>query len=40
MKFGLSEGMVLAASHADGKADGGLYLLEPGSGALPGMRLN
>ena len=40
MKFGLSEGMVLAASHADSKVDGGLYLLEPGSGALPGMRLN
>jgi len=40
MKFGLSEGMVLAASHADSKAGGGLYLLEPGSGAQPGMRLN
>ncbi len=40
MKFGLSEGMVLAASHADSQVDGGLYLLEPGSGAIPGMRLN
>jgi methionyl-tRNA synthetase len=40
MKFGLSEGMVLAASHADSAVDGGLYLLEPGAGALPGMRLN
>jgi methionyl-tRNA synthetase len=40
MKFGLSEGMVLAASHADSKVDGGLYLLEAGTGALPGMRLN
>jgi methionyl-tRNA synthetase len=40
MKFGVSEGMVLAASHADSKVDGGLYLLEPGAGALPGMRLN
>ena len=30
----------LAASHADSKVDGGLYLLEPGTGALPGMRLN
>jgi methionyl-tRNA synthetase len=40
MKFGLSEGMVLAASHADDKVDAGLYLLEPGSGALPGMRLH
>ena len=40
MKFGLSEGMVLAASHAHSQVDGGLYLLEPGAGALPGMRLN
>ena len=40
MKFGLSEGMVLAASHGDEKIDGGLYLLEPGAGALPGMRLH
>jgi len=40
MKFGVSEGMVLAASHADAKVDGGLYLLEPGAGAQPGMRLN
>jgi len=40
MKFGLSEGMVLAASHTDSKVDGGLYLLEPGPGALPGMRLH
>ncbi len=34
MKFGLSEGMVLAAG--DG---GGLYLLSPDSGAQPGMRI-
>ena len=40
MKFGVSEGMVLAASHGDDKVDGGLYLLEPGPGALPGMRLH
>jgi methionyl-tRNA synthetase len=40
MKFGVSEGMVLAASHKDAQVDGGLYLLEPGAGALPGMRLN
>jgi methionyl-tRNA synthetase len=40
MKFGVSEGMVLAASHGDAKVDGGLYLLEPGAGALPGMRLH
>jgi len=39
-KFGISEGMVLAASHADDSVDGGLYLLEPGTGAQPGMRLN
>ena len=37
MKFGLSEGMVLAAS--DGSAGGGLYLLSPDEGALPGMRV-
>ncbi len=39
MKFGLSEGMVLAASSADGKAEPGLYILEPHSGAKPGMRV-
>jgi methionyl-tRNA synthetase len=39
MKFGVSEGMVLAASHADGKAQPGLYLLEPHPGAQPGMRI-
>lgn len=37
MKFGISEGMVMAAS-ADG--DDGIYLLEPMSGAKPGMRLS
>ncbi|MFA7270412.1 MAG: methionine--tRNA ligase [Sterolibacterium sp.] len=37
MKFGLSEGMVLAASGADGGT--GLYLLSPDSGAQPGMRV-
>jgi methionyl-tRNA synthetase len=40
MKFGVSEGMVLAASHADEGAEPGLWLLEPGSGAKPGMRLH
>ena len=35
MKFGLSEGMVLAAS---GDAPG-LYLLSPDSGAEPGMKV-
>jgi methionyl-tRNA synthetase len=39
MKFGVSEGMVLAASHADGKARPGLYLLEPSPGASPGLRV-
>jgi len=39
MKFGVSEGMVLAASHADGKAHPGIFVLEPGPGAQPGMRV-
>ena len=39
MKFGLSEGMVLAASHADEKAHPGLYILEPWPGASPGLRI-
>jgi len=39
MKFGISEGMVLAASHADGKAHPGLYVLEPWPGAVPGLRV-
>ncbi|TMH08165.1 MAG: methionine--tRNA ligase [Betaproteobacteria bacterium] len=39
MKFGISEGMVLAASHADEKAEPGLYVLEPWPGATPGMRV-
>ncbi len=37
MKFGISEGMVLAASHADPKAASGIYLLDPHPGAEPGM---
>ena len=37
MKFGLSEGMVVAASGAGAQ---GVYLLSPDSGALPGMRLH
>ncbi|HLS51703.1 MAG TPA: methionine--tRNA ligase [Burkholderiaceae bacterium] len=40
MRFGVSEGMVLAASHADRKVDAGLYLLKPWPGAQPGMRLS
>lgn len=39
MKFGLSEGMVLAASHADEKNHPGIYLLEPHAGAQAGMRI-
>jgi methionyl-tRNA synthetase len=39
MKFGVSEGMVLAASHADDNVDAGIYLLDPASGAQPGMRI-
>ncbi len=35
MRFGMSEGMVLAASHGDGKP----FLLSPDSGAEPGMRV-
>jgi len=38
MKFGVSEGMVLAASHAEDKA-GGIYVLNPWPGAQPGMRV-
>ncbi len=39
MKFGVSEGMVLAASAKDEKADPGIYILEPWPGAQPGMRI-
>jgi methionyl-tRNA synthetase len=39
MKFGMSDGMVLAASAADEKANPGIYVLEPMAGALPGMRV-
>jgi methionyl-tRNA synthetase len=38
MKFGMSEGMVLAASDAEGKSPG-LFLLSPDSGATPGMKV-
>ncbi len=40
MKFGVSEGMVLAASHANEKAHPGIYVLEPFAGAKPGMRIH
>ena len=39
MKFGISEGMVLAASHGDEKTQPGIYVLEPLPGAVPGMRV-
>jgi methionyl-tRNA synthetase len=40
MKFGVSEGMVLAASAADEKANPGIYILNPWPGAEPGMRVS
>ncbi|HUH41006.1 MAG TPA: methionine--tRNA ligase, partial [Castellaniella sp.] len=39
MRFGVSEGMVLAASHADEGSQPGVYILEPGTGAQVGMRI-
>ena len=42
MKFGLSEGMVLAAGAGPSSASGsepGLYILSPDSGAQPGMKV-
>ncbi len=39
MKFGISEGMVLAASHGDENANPGIYVLIPWPGAEPGMRV-
>ncbi len=39
MKFGVSQGMVLAASHADEGVAPGIFVLEPGPGAQPGMRV-
>ena len=39
MKFGVSEGMVLAASHAQEPEHPGLYILEPWPGAQPGLRV-
>ena len=40
MRFGVSEGMVLAASHHDENVDPGIYILEPWPGAKPGMRIS
>ena len=39
MKFGVSEGMVMAASAVDEKAHPGIYILNPWPGAEPGMRI-
>jgi methionyl-tRNA synthetase len=38
MKFGMSEGMVLAASDTEGNTSG-LYILSPDDGATPGMKV-
>jgi methionyl-tRNA synthetase len=39
MRFGTSEGMVLAAAHADTATEPGIFLLEADSGATAGMRV-
>jgi methionyl-tRNA synthetase len=39
MKFGISEGMVLSASHADEATNPGIYIIEPSSGSTPGMKI-
>ncbi len=39
MKFGVSEGMILSASHADEKSQPGIFLLDVDAGAKPGMRV-
>ncbi|AEC20703.1 methionyl-tRNA synthetase [Pusillimonas sp. T7-7] len=39
MRFGISEGMVLSASHNDASVDAGLYILQAWPGAQPGMRI-
>ncbi|MBL8395186.1 MAG: methionine--tRNA ligase [Candidatus Accumulibacter sp.] len=38
MKFGMSEGMILAAADSDGQTPG-IFLLSPDAGAQPGMRV-
>lgn len=40
MKFGISEGMVLAASASNEKTNPGIYILNPWPGAQPGMRIS
>lgn len=39
MKFGMSEGMVLAASDPEGGSGNGLFILSPDQGAKPGDRV-
>jgi methionyl-tRNA synthetase len=39
MKFGVSEGMVLSASHGDEKAQPGIFVLSAWPGVQPGMRV-
>ena len=39
MKFGVSEGMVLAASGTEAGDEPGIFLISPDSGAKPGMRV-
>ena len=39
MKFGVSEGMVLAASHGNEKEHPGVFVLSPWPGAQAGMRI-
>jgi methionyl-tRNA synthetase len=39
MRFGMSEGMVLAAGGVDSDGNEGIYLLSPDSGAVPGQRV-
>jgi len=39
MKFGVSEGMVLAASGTEAGEGPGIFLISPDSGAKPGMRV-
>ena len=39
MKFGTSEGMIIAAAPAKGSDDAGIFLLGPDAGAKPGQRV-
>jgi len=39
MKFGVSNGMIMAASAADRAENPGIYILQPVDGATPGMRI-